>query len=132
MEKNAIKIHLSRPKQAFILLLVLCSIILFFLLVLEEVNIIVSVLIVIFLFLFFLGIILKTKKIKLRIFKVYTKYESDFEKSKEEFKSEKEPQIRSNALKYSYRKPLVRKCENCGFILSQFAKKCPNCGNSQQ
>lgn len=27
-----------------------------------------------------------------------------------------------------YRKPLVRKCSNCGILVPGFAKKCPNCG----
>jgi predicted RNA-binding Zn-ribbon protein involved in translation (DUF1610 family) len=27
-----------------------------------------------------------------------------------------------------YKKPIVRKCPNCGIQLASFVKKCPNCG----
>ena len=31
-------------------------------------------------------------------------------------------------IRSKYRKPLVRKCSNCGIMVPGFVKKCPNCG----
>lgn len=31
-------------------------------------------------------------------------------------------------LDFNYRKPILRKCGNCGMILASFVKKCPLCG----
>ena len=31
-------------------------------------------------------------------------------------------------LNFKYKKPAIRKCNNCGMILASFVKKCPICG----
>ena len=31
-------------------------------------------------------------------------------------------------LEFTYKRPIIRKCPNCGFMLTSFMKKCPNCG----
>jgi uncharacterized OB-fold protein len=32
-------------------------------------------------------------------------------------------------LEFKYKKPLIKKCENCGNIVPNFVKKCPFCNN---
>ena len=36
--------------------------------------------------------------------------------------------FKSINLDFKYRKPIIRKCENCGMILASFVKRCPLCG----
>jgi hypothetical protein len=126
--KNNNNKPLSTIKKIFIVILVISEVIFFVFLLLKGVHIIVSLLIISFLFLFFLGLILKTKYVSFNLFKSHKKYESPLERSKKEFKVDIPKGVKPDALKTSYSKPLVRKCENCGFILPRFGKKCPNCG----
>jgi len=94
------------------------------LIVLIDVNAEIHVigLIVLFLTLLFLGIILKRRKSILSVRLLY----GDKEKLKQRKKDPKKDKIIS--LDYTYHKPLIRKCSNCGTIVPTFAKKCPVCG----
>ncbi|MHA1489611.1 MAG: hypothetical protein ACTSRI_08150 [Promethearchaeota archaeon] len=69
----------------------------------------------------------KHKKINLK--------DTDKKKKEEYLKQFKKyhPQLRridKIDLNKKYRKPIVRKCSNCGIILPGFVKKCPNCGEN--
>lgn len=126
------KTKLSIRKKISIIILTIFQIFLFIFLIIEEVHFLVSLLINAFLYLFFLGLIIKSKDIHLNLLKTHNKNESTMEKSKQKFKIETTKGVKSDALKDTYNRPLVRRCENCGFILPRFGKKCPICGHPLQ
>lgn len=99
-------------------------------------NIILILLILLFLFLIGLGLFIQiNSKIKSWARK------KEIEESKKDYLSEKEKFLedykklhgRKRRIDYinlntKYRKPIVRKCSNCGIVLAGFVKQCPNCG----
>jgi uncharacterized membrane protein len=132
MKEKDTKEQLPKRKIILIFLLIIFQIFLFVFLLLGGVNFLISLLINIFLFLFFLGLILKTKNISLKLFKTHEKYVSPVQKTQKDFKTESSKGVKKTALMSSYKRPLIRKCEKCGFILTAYTKKCPNCGHSVQ
>ncbi len=94
-------------------------------------------LILIFVFLVFAGPLLsgKSKSLYSRMFPDKKKKAREkFQRKREEY--EKKDEMRQFKLKhinqinldFEYRKPIIHKCEYCGMIITQFAKKCPICG----
>ena len=84
----------------------------------------VAILILIFLFLLILGVLLKKKG---------ESFFSRFVQKKDQTDTYKagKPRVRRVdliTLDSKYKKPIVRKCPNCGIQLASFVKKCPNCG----
>ncbi len=85
----------------------------------------VAILILIFALLLFLGILLKKKGKSL-----FSRFKRKSPNLSDRYKTEK-PRVRRVdliTLDTKYRKPIVRKCPNCGIQLAGFVKKCPNCG----
>ena len=85
----------------------------------------VAILILIFLFLLILGVLLKKKGES--FFSRFTHKE----KEKTDVYKAGKPRVRRVdliTLDSKYKKPIVRKCPNCGIQLASFVKKCPNCG----
>ena len=84
----------------------------------------VAILTLIFLLLLFLGILLKKKGESFFSRFMHTKEQTDT------YKAQK-PRVRRVdliALDSKYKKPIIRKCPNCGIQLASFVRKCPNCG----
>jgi hypothetical protein len=85
----------------------------------------IAILILIFLFLLFLGILLKRKGESF-----FSRFMHTNKEQTDTYKSNK-PRVRRVdliALDSKYKKPIIRKCPNCGIQLASFVKKCPNCG----
>ncbi|TXT61586.1 MAG: hypothetical protein BAJALOKI2v1_20039 [Promethearchaeota archaeon] len=90
-------------------------------------NIIVIISILSFLFLVFLGVILRKGKFNLisRLFPTADKKMSLFNDTKKENSITPPEHI---SYEFKYKRPLIRKCPDCGFIIPSFSKKCPKCG----
>ncbi len=96
-------------------------------------SLLLALLIILFPTLVFMGLLVRDKNKS--FFSRFKKNGNNSEKtSKDDFLSEYDkyhPQKRRIDIiniQSKYRKPLVRKCSNCGIIVPGFAKKCPNCG----
>jgi hypothetical protein len=97
-------------------------------------SLLLAFLIMLFLTLVFIGLLVKDKNKSF-----FSRYKRDrnnsiTDTSKDDFLNEYEkyhPQKRRIDyinIRSKYRKPLVRKCSNCGIMIPGFVKKCPNCG----
>ncbi|MFW9937527.1 MAG: hypothetical protein ACFFD5_07750 [Candidatus Thorarchaeota archaeon] len=114
-----------------ILLIIFCVALYFFYWVLIDLGSppFVSILILIFCSLLFLGVLFRRKG---------TSFFSRFKHKKNQDSTSQYKEIKSNKprirrvdyvkLNSKYRKPIIRKCSNCGMELANFVKKCPNCG----
>ena len=98
-------------------------------------SLLLALIIMLFPTLVFIGVLVRDKsKPFLSIFSKNKNNSKD--SSKEDFLSVYEkyhPQQRRVDvvnIQSKYRKPIIRKCPNCGIIVPGFAKKCPNCGES--
>ncbi len=89
-----------------------------------------ALLIVFFSFLLFIGILFKGKEIFTLFKRKRYKEQNEKEKYLKEFETHHIRRIDHIQLDSKYKKPIVRKCSNCGILLPHFAKKCPNCGES--
>lgn len=95
-------------------------------------SILLALLIMLFPTLVFIGLLLKDKNVS--FFSRYKRSINNKDTSKDDFLNEYEkyhPQKRRIDyidIRSKYRKPLVRKCSNCGIMVPGFVKKCPNCG----
>lgn len=106
-------------------------------LITSNFNPVIVILIVVFLFLLVLGPVINgiQKTIYSRTFldkkgKTKTGYQEYKELLQKEKEIEpKELKFDTNInLNFKYKKPLIRKCKNCGMTLVSHVKKCPNCG----
>jgi hypothetical protein len=90
-------------------------------------NLIIIVLIILFLFLLFLGVILRKGKFNLlsRLFPSLEKKITLFDDVDSEDSNGPPNDINFS---FKYKRPLIKKCPECGFTLTQFMKKCPSCG----
>ncbi|MBD3215782.1 MAG: hypothetical protein GF311_24440 [Candidatus Lokiarchaeota archaeon] len=122
----------NRKKQISLVVLTIILLILLLYLILSGTNFLVSILVISFLFLFFFGLIYKSDEISLSSYLPSSreKSESSRKKSKKQYKVETPIRDTPESLDFSYHRPLIRKCPNCGMILTRSAKKCPNCGNN--
>lgn len=88
-----------------------------------------ALLILSFFFLFFIGLLFKGKE----MFSLFERnrynnlQQSEKEKYLKEFEKHHVRRIDHIKLDTKYRKPIIRKCPNCGILLPHFVKKCPNC-----
>ena len=97
-------------------------------------SLLLALLIMLFPTLVFIGVLVKDKNVS--FFSRYKRNRNNSTKdtSKEDFLNEYDkyhPQKRRIDyinIQSKYRKPLVRKCPNCGIMVPGFVKKCPNCG----
>ncbi|MFX1356536.1 MAG: hypothetical protein ACFFA8_04555 [Promethearchaeota archaeon] len=113
-----------------ILLIIFCVVLYFFYWVLIDLGSppFVAILILIFCFLLFLGVLFRRKGISF-FSRFIHKKDQDSTSQYKEIKSNK-PRIRRVdyvKLNSKYRKPIIRKCPNCGMELANFVKTCPNC-----
>jgi len=102
---------------------------LFIYLLVYGTHLIVALLIILFLFLFSFGLIYNSNKISLSKFfsRSRNKYPSSRNRSKKQYKIRIPKTDTPETLKFTYNRPLIRKCSNCGMILTRNMKKCPNC-----
>lgn len=111
---------------------------LYFLLVEFGSNFIIVLLILIFTFLMFAGPIFKRRKKSLYSRMFPEKYREG-SPDDPRFKRQRSPVIgykekfkpktfKSIDFDSEYKKPLLRKCQNCGMLVPRFADKCPVCG----
>jgi small-conductance mechanosensitive channel len=122
----------SKKKQISLIVLTIILLTLLIYMVLSGTNFLVSILVIIFLFLFFFGLIYKSNEISLSSYLPSSreKPESSRKKSKKQYKIETPKRDIPKSLNFTYHQPLIRKCPNCGMILTRSANKCPNCGNN--
>ncbi|MFX1310144.1 MAG: hypothetical protein ACFE9M_07005 [Promethearchaeota archaeon] len=123
-------------RNTFSLTLLLVGIfILYYILIEFQTNLIIVILIAIFILLTFVGLIFRSRK-KKRIYDQLfpeKKRQTQPIKRREEFRIDKEPDLKKISdinLNFKYRRPLIKKCENCGMIIASYVKKCPICGES--
>lgn len=97
---------------------------LFLILIALGASIPIALMVNLFCFLFFLGLLLKSKKQS-----TFSKNHQRSEEylSKQTIQNRQIPPQRID-LEYEYRKNLLKKCDNCGMLLSHIVKKCPICG----
>jgi hypothetical protein len=88
--------------------------------------ILVALLVDLFLFLFFTGLIFKSRE-KSLISRIFP---SGDKKIQFKVSSEEKDQIdlKPKTLQFKYQKSLIRKCPNCDMILTRNTKRCPICG----
>ncbi|MFX1441906.1 MAG: hypothetical protein ACFFHV_00705 [Promethearchaeota archaeon] len=98
-------------------------------------SLLLALLIMLFPTLVFIGVLVRDKSKP--FFSMFKKNKNNSKNtSKEDFLSVYEkyhPQQRridTINIQSKYRKPIIRKCSNCGIIVPGFAKKCPNCGEN--
>ncbi len=126
-------------RLAFIIISLFILISLFYLLSEFGLNPFIIILILAFTFLIFTGPFLKRKKKKKSLYSrmfpnKHSRFRLEESKQRKDFRVKTEtisPQsekFKSINLDFKYRKPILRKCENCGMILASFVKKCPLCG----
>ncbi|MFX1380631.1 MAG: hypothetical protein ACFFA4_16230 [Promethearchaeota archaeon] len=120
-----------------LILLLFGVFILYYILIEFKTNIFIVVLIIIFILLTFLGLIFRGRKKKSIYSKLFPEKKRKTQpiKKRAEFRIESEPQIKKLAeinLNFKYRKPLIKKCENCGMVIASYVKKCPICGASNK
>lgn len=142
MNKEKNREHKYRKKKVvgrliFLILYSAFLIIISIFLITSNFNAVIVILIVVFLFLLVIGPVINgiQKTIYSRAFSdKKSKSKTGYQEYKELLQKEKE--IESKELKldkkinlnFKYKKPLIRKCKNCGMTLVSHAKKCPNCG----
>ena len=123
-------------RNSFSLILLLIGIfILYYILIEFKTNLIIVLLIIIFILLTFLGLIFRNRKKR----RIYTQLFPEKKRKtqpiriREEFRIDKEPDMKKLSdinLNFKYRRPLIKKCENCGMVIASYVKKCPICGAS--
>ncbi|MFW9896111.1 MAG: hypothetical protein ACFFD7_09940 [Candidatus Thorarchaeota archaeon] len=121
-------------RTTFSLILLLIGIfILYYILIEFKTNLIIVILIAVFILLTFAGLIFRQRKAK-RIYNQLfpeKKRQAQPIKRREEFRIENEPDLKKLTeinLNFKYRRPLIKKCENCGMVIASYVKKCPICG----
>ncbi|MFX1456677.1 MAG: hypothetical protein ACFFDB_14995 [Promethearchaeota archaeon] len=120
-------------RTTFSLILLLIGIfILYYILIEFKTNLIIVILIAVFILLTFAGLIFRQRKAK-RIYNQLfpEKRQAQPIKRREEFRIENEPDLKKLTeinLNFKYRRPLIKKCENCGMVIASYVKKCPICG----
>jgi hypothetical protein len=124
--------QIKRNRLDIILKIILLSLVVLFLITAYFIMLdwgspfFIALLVDLFLFLFFTGLIFKPREKSLisRIFpmkdkEIKIKISSNEEDTQEE---------RAISLEFKYHKSLIKKCPNCGMILTSTMNKCPNCG----
>jgi hypothetical protein len=115
---------------------VILLIFLYFLLNMFGANLILIILILSFVFLLILGPVLRGNQ-KRYYSKLFPKKNRNVKDELSQIKGLKKryipkfyqkKKIPSITLDFKYRKPFIRKCNNCGMILPNFTEKCPICG----
>jgi len=99
-------------------------------------NPLITFLIIIFVFLVITGPFIKNRRNKSLYAKMFpdkkkkyqTHYQNEESKIEDEKVSSEPKKIRNISLDFKYRRSIINKCENCGMIITSFAKTCPNCG----
>ncbi|MFX0030528.1 MAG: hypothetical protein ACFE8B_15055 [Candidatus Hermodarchaeota archaeon] len=119
--------------KSFSLILLLIAIsTLYYVLIEFKTNLIVVILIIVFILLTFSGLIFRSRKQKRIYNQLFPgKKRSEPIKRREEFRINKEPDLKKLSdinLNFKYREPLIKKCENCGMVIASYVKKCPICG----
>jgi len=137
-EENSQNKKLLILKLVFIIIGFLIILVLFYLLSEYGANPLIIILILTFTFFTFIGPLYKRKRKSLysRMLPKKGDKRSRLDeirerkgfKKKREIIPNKSKNLKPISLDFEYRKPLVRKCENCGMILASFVKKCPLCG----
>ncbi|MFX1572949.1 MAG: hypothetical protein ACFFB0_09375 [Promethearchaeota archaeon] len=130
-KQNSIRKH---SKKFYIFRIILLTIYVGFLILLYRILLdfgsshLIAILIFTFAFLVFLGLLVKSKDLSLlSLFKRKKIKKENYIKDYEKY----HPHLRRVDyvnLNLKYRKPIVRKCSNCGIVLAGFVKRCPNCG----
>jgi len=126
-------------RLAFIIISLFILISFYYLLSEFGLNPFIIILILVFTLLIFTGPFFKRKKKKKSLYSrmfpnKHSRFRIEEMKQRKDFrvKTEKlsrQPEnLKSINLDFKYRKPILRKCENCGMILASFVKKCPLCG----
>ncbi len=131
----------SSPRKVlfkFILLIVYLSVLFFVYILFKErgANPFILIILLLFVFMTPVGLFLNRNKKSLysRMFpdkKKRIALNTRRRKDTFKIKERKQPQpkvFKHISLDFSYSKPLIGKCENCGNILPNFVKKCPFCG----
>ena len=119
-------------KGILIVIYSIILIIILFILIDLETNLFLLILIEFFIFLLLYGTFFRINSKLVRNFKI--RNEDEYKKQKEKFLDEfsKLRKIKRRVdyidLNKKYRKPIIRKCSNCGIVLASFVKQCPNCG----
>ncbi|MFW9819419.1 MAG: hypothetical protein ACFFE5_07400 [Candidatus Thorarchaeota archaeon] len=126
----------STIRSTFSLIFLLVGIVILYYLLIEfQTNLIIVILIAVFILLTFAGLIFRSRK-KKRIYDQLfpeKKRQTQPIKRREEFRIEKQPELKNVSdinLNFKYRRPLIKKCENCGMVIASYVKKCPVCGES--
>ena len=97
----------------------------------------ISFLIVLFIFLVGLGPIINYGRGLIRSLFGRSKRRNqrkEYKRDKDTFKVKSTPIPNAHNLEgkvkldFTYKRPIIRKCPYCGFMLTSFMKKCPNCG----
>jgi len=100
-------------------------------------NPFIIVLVLIFVFLTFTGPLYfgKSKSLYSRMFpNKKKKLRERYQRRREEYKKKEDMRqfqlkhLNKISLDIEYRQPIIRKCENCGMMMTKFVKKCPICG----
>ena len=138
--------HVKKPinkisliiRSIFIVVYIIILYFLYLFLINLGVQHLIVILILVFLILIVIGPLITgiSKAMFHRLFsqKKDKKEKSDYEIYKEELKSSRQtfqtPPVDTKdiSLEFKYRKPVIRKCNNCKIIVPNFVKKCPNCG----
>ncbi|MBD3193729.1 MAG: hypothetical protein GF317_01640 [Candidatus Lokiarchaeota archaeon] len=119
---------MSRLKTILFSILLFVSVLLFFWLATISGSILISLLFVSFFFLAFLGLLLKKKETSLssKLFpSLYSR--SNKKKERKNIYDKDFFEYSHKALKFKYKKPLLSKCPDCGFLVTGSTTKCPNC-----
>lgn len=131
MSENDSKQHFNRKQKivrfiAVFIYIIFLTVLFSYLLHLTK-NLIIIFLVVLFLFLLFLGIILRKGRFNLlsRLFPSLEKELTLFDDGDSEDSNDSPKNINFD---FKYKRPLIKKCPECGFTLTQFMKKCPSCG----
>jgi len=131
-EKELKKNILSRKQVISLVILIIILILFFIYIILSGTNFIVALLVILFFFLFFFGLIYKGSELSVSSYfgSSRSKKKSSRDRSKEQYKIEIPKRETPESLNFTYHRPLIRKCPNCGMILTRNMKKCPNCQKS--
>jgi len=127
--KKARKIEDNYPEKSkiriiggFLYFIILLSI--FFLLILSDVNLYVSILLILFLFLLGIGPIISGFN-KKRLHNLFHRKAPQLQ----EIKTDQIKKFQPMTLNFEYKSSLLKKCSKCGMLLIGTTKNCPNCGN---
>ena len=134
-------------RLVFIIISLLIFLYLYFLLSEFGANPFIIILILAFVFFIFSGPVLKKnffssllfrRKIKIfsitpeknkhRRFRIEEKGRGKNIKNNSKLEQNLSESVKPINIDFKYRKPILRKCGNCGMILASFVKKCPLCG----